>query len=176
MLRMSITRSGIATIGRRGFQEIGRLSIEFAVRHWCDKFLPLHFQNIAYQRYRYQPRDKRTNEYKRDRKPWPFGENTAPAIGEVKPLVFTGRSRERALSSPNITAKAPNYQTYTGVAIIDAPAFNFGAGKRIDMRDEVTRLNPQEAKTLERVFSTKWNQLLIARGVSAPKITTRTAA
>lgn len=176
MMRIEITRSGLAAIGRRGYQEAGRLAIAAAAHHWWSKFLPLHFTNVAYLRYRYAGRDKRTNELKRERRPWPFGEHTAPAIGEVKPLVYSGRSRQLALSRENIHATAPNYQTYRADVIIDAPAFNFGAGKRIDMRDEVTRTNPSELATMERIFGTEWNKQLIRLGAAAPRRTKRTAA
>lgn len=171
MIRIQITKSGLATIGKRGFQDVGRQAIEKSVRYWWEKYLPLHFKNVAHLRYGYAGRDKRTNEMKRQRRPWPFGEDRTPAVGEVAPLVFTGRSRERALSSPNISAKAPNYQKYVGQAIINAPAFNFGKGKRIDMRDEVTRLHPTEASMLEKIFVREWNRLLRLAGLRATRQT-----
>lgn len=176
MMKITITRSGLAAIGKRGFQEVGRAAIHAAGLYWWTKYLPLHFTKAAYLRYRFASRDSRTNKYKRERRSWPFGEHTEPAIGEVKPLVYTGRSREAALRSPNIRAKAPNYQTYRADVIIDAPAFNFGAGKRIDMRDEVTRFTPQEEKTLEKVFAAEWERQLVAKGVASPKRTRRIAA
>jgi len=169
MIRVQITKSGIATIGKRGFQEIGRKAIEASVRYWWEHFLPLHFKNIAYLRYNYSQRDDGYNAMKRARRSW--GKDNPPAIGEVKPLVFGGRSRERALSSPNIKAKAPNYTTYVGQAIINAPAFNFGKGKTIDMRDEVTRLNPTEVPQLERIFTRTWNSLARAAGLRATRQT-----
>lgn len=176
MIRISITRSNLMTVGKRGFQEIGRKAIAAACLHWWAKYLPLHFQDIAYLRYRYAHRDKRTNAMKRERRPWPFGDNLQPAIGEVKPLVFTGRSRDIALSHPNIKAKAPNYQTYYGEVIINARAFNFGVGKRIDTRDEVTRATPQELTTLDDVFTRTFNKEAVAAGARAPKRTRRIAA
>jgi hypothetical protein len=172
MLKITITRSGLAAIGKNGFREVGRLAIEAAAHHWWKVFLPLHFQNVAYRRYNYKSRNRRYEESKLHRRK--FGDLNA--LGEVKPLVFTGRSRERALSAPNITAKAKNFETYRADVVINAPAFNFGVGKRIDMRDEVTRLNPQEIKTLERVFAVEWEKQLKAKGLSAPKRTRRFAA
>jgi hypothetical protein len=176
MMRITITRSGLAAIGRRGFQEVGRNAIAAAGLYWWTKYLPLHFSNVAYLRYRYTTRDRRVEKLKRDRKPWPFGEHTEPAIGEVKPLVWSGRSRETALSHPNINATAKNFQTYRADVVIDARAFNFGAGKRINMRDEVTRTTAQEEKTLENVFAAEWERQLIAKGLQAPKRVRRTAA
>jgi hypothetical protein len=172
MMKITITRSGISAIGKRGFQEVGRLAIEAAASYWFDNYLPLHFQNIAYRRYSYASRSTVYNESKAKRRKY----DDTQALGEVKPLVFTGRSRESALRSPNIKAKAPNYQSYRADVIIDAPAFNFGVGKRIDMRDEVTRFTPQEEKTMEKVFAEVWEKQLIAKGIAAPKRTKRIAA
>lgn len=173
MLRVQITRSGLAAIGKRGFQEAGRAAIQAAAQYWFDNYLKLHFEDIAYRRYRYANRNRKYEESKAHKRKADDGLN---ALGEVKPLVFTGRSRERALSAPNIKAKAPNYQTYRADVVINAPAFNFGIGKRIDMRDEVTRFTPQEEKTMERVFAAEWEKQLIARGAASPRKTRRTAA
>jgi hypothetical protein len=174
MLKIQIERSGLATIGKRGFQVAGRAAIEVTARYWFDNYLPLHFQNIAYRRYRYLRRDNKYNQRKA-RKTAFEGEDGVAAVGEVKPLVFTGRSRERSLSAPKIRAKAPNYQTYRADVIIDAPAFNFGVGKRINMRDEVTRFTPQEEKTMERVFVVEWNKQLKSMGLRAPRVRRRSA-
>lgn len=176
MLRIQITKSGLATIGKRAFQAAGRAAIAAAGLYWWTKYLPLHFQPIAYVRYRFASRDKRTNFYKRERRPWPFGEHTAPAIGEVNPMVFTGYTREKLLSNPNIRAKAPSYDSYRCEVILDARVFNFSAGKRINLRDEITRDTPQEQQTLDGVFTRTWNTKLKAEGLKAPRRTIRIAA
>jgi hypothetical protein len=172
MIRISITKSGLATIGKNGFREIGRQAIETCVRYWWENYLPLHFTPAAHLRYGYA---HRSNKYRKAKLRRAAGADGVRAIGEDKPLVFTGRSRERALLSPNISAKAPNYQNYVGTAIINAPAFNFGAGKRIDMRDEVTRLHPTEAAYLDKLFTRTWNKLLRAAGLRATRQTKQAA-
>lgn len=177
MLKITITKSGIAAIGRRGFQEVGRESIRAAADYWWRKYLPLHFQNIAHLRYRYANRLPSTNRKKKDRLPFLEGVgDQTPAIGEKLPLVFSGRSRERALSHPNIKATAKNAETYNAQVIIDAPAFNFSAGKRINTRDEVTRDTPQENQTLEKIFAKEWDSRLRAKGLTAPRIRKTIAA
>lgn len=168
MIRISITKSGLSTIGKNGFREIGRRSIETCVRYWWEHYLPLHFTPAAHLRYGYPPRG---NNYRKAKIRRAAGSDGVRAIGEDKPLVFTGRSRERALSSPNIKAKAPSFERYVGSAVINAPAFNFGAGKRIDMRDEVTRLNPTEAAYLDKLFTRTWNALARAAGLRATRQT-----
>lgn len=174
-MKITITKSGLAAIGKAGFRDAGRNAIAAAALYWFQKYLPLHFQNIAYIRYRFAARDKRTNKAKLARKPWPFGEHTSPAIGEVLPLVFSGESRRRALSTPNIDAKATSFEKYHADVIIDAPAFNFGAKKRIDMRDEVTRDTPQEQVTLGNIFAAEWDKQLTAAGLAAPTTTKKVA-
>lgn len=181
MFKVEISRSGLSTIGKRGFQEIGKAAIEKAAEYWHATYLKLHFDNIAYRRYGYTSRAKETDRAKVNRYKSSDGER---AIGEVKPLVFTGRSRERALGKKIIRSTAPNYQTYRAEVVIDAPAFNFGKGvtitktmdgtkvrsrKEIDMRDEVKRVTPQEEKTLEKVFAQEWEKQLIAHGLRSPK-------
>jgi hypothetical protein len=176
LIRVEITKSGLAAIGKNGYRESGRSAILAAAEHWWRVFLPLHFENVAYRRYRYKFRDDRTDELKVNRQEWPFGENTDKAIGEDKPLVFTGRSREVATRNRNIRVAAPNFQTYRADVVLNARAFNFGSGKRIDMRDEVTRFTPQEERTMERIFAEDWENQLIRRGQRSPKKTKRIAA
>lgn len=173
MIRISITKSGLATIGKNGFRKIGRQAIETCVRYWWEHYLPLHFTPAAHLRYGYAPRG---NNYRKAKIRKAAGSDGVRAIGEDKPLVFTGRSRERALSSPNIKAKAPSFERYVGSAVINAPAFNFSAGARIDMRAEVTRLHPAEEAKLDDIFTRKWNELLRAAGQRRTNKVTRTAA
>lgn len=169
MIRISITTGGIARIGKNGFRDIGRQAIEASVRYWWEHYLPLHFEQSAHFRYGYLARNSKYNNAKLRRATWQDSEGKA--LGEVKPLVFTGRSRDRALSSPNIRAKAPTFERYEGSAIINAPAFNFGSGKRINMRDEVTRLHPAEASMLDKIFTRAWNKLLRTAGLTATRQT-----
>lgn len=165
MLKIEMTRKGIAAIGKRNLQRIGREAVYEAAEYWWAFYLPLHYKNTAYRRYHFAPRDKRTDQLKRDRKPWPFGEhNDVPALGEVVPHVFSGRSRERALARPNIKARAPNFETFQATVTIDAPAYNFSAGKRIDLRDEVTRSTPQEESRLQQTFAKAFRRGVVSHG------------
>lgn len=173
MLKFTITRSGLAAIGRRGYQAAGRKAIGEAAFYWWEKYLPLHFQMIAYIRYLYKSRTKKYTAKKLRRAE---GSDGVPAIGDPSPLVFTGRSRERALSAPHIVEVAKDYQTYRADVIIDAPAFNLTAGTDHDLRDEVTRFTSQEEVTMGNIFALRYGRELIAQGVAAPKRTRRIAA
>lgn len=167
MIRIKIETRGLLTIGRNGFREIGKEAIRESLVYWSQNYKKLHFENIAYRRYGYKSRNKKYNESKEKRRK--FGDLNA--IGEVKPLVFTGRTRERVLGREKITVKAPNYQTYSASEVLDAPVLNFGSGQRIDMRAELLASNAQEAKTLDDKFTRKWNVLVRQRVLRSPKRT-----
>lgn len=177
MISITLTKTDIATLGRRAFQAIGRKAIAAVLAHWASVFLPLHFKSVAHLRYPdvYQRRDRRTDQLKRERKPWPFGEHTQAAIGEVAPLVFSGRTRERA-RNPKIVTTARNYETYHGEAIMDVPSLNFSAGKRINTRNELLATNDQEWKTLNRIYGESYTAELVAAGLRSPRQTRRIAA
>jgi hypothetical protein len=162
MLTLLFTRTGIATIGRRNLQAYGREAIYESALLWWTRYLPLHYMQTAYLRYGFKHRDNRTNALKAAREPWPFGEhNELPAIGEELPHVFTGRSRERVLSAPSIEARAPNFETFVATVSIDAPAYNFSSGKRIDLRNEITRYTPMEASAMQKVFAKGFNGRIV---------------
>lgn len=176
MIKVEITKSGLAAIGKRGFQAVGREAMYAAALYWFKTYLPLHYKNTAYRRYRYKWRDPRYEKIKENKGEWPFGDNPGKSIGEDLPHVFTGRTRELALAHESIVTKAPNFETYRAEVHIKAPVYNFSKGKRIDLRDEVTRFTPQEEKKLEKIFAEAWEKALKKRGLSAPKTTKRIAA
>jgi hypothetical protein len=172
VIRIQIQKSGLLTIGKNGFREIGREAIHESLVYWSNNYKKLHFENIAYRRYGFKGRNQKYNESKEKRRKFDDGQN---ALGEVKPIVFTGRTRERVLGQANITVKAPNYQTYSASEVLDAPVLNFSKGKRIDLRAELLATNRQEEKTLDDKFTRKWNVLVRQRMLRSPKIT-KTAA
>lgn len=174
MIRIKIEKGGLLTIGRNGFREIGKEAIRESLVYWSQNYKKLHFENIAYRRYGFKGRNRKYNQRKERRVKFE-GEDGVPAIGEVKPMVFTGRTRERVLGREKITVKAPNYQTYSAAEVLDAPVLNFSAGKRINLRDELLATNRQEEKTLDDKFTRRWNALVRQRMLRSPKKTTLAA-
>jgi len=133
---------------------------------WWREYLPIHFSTRARRRYNYRPRDGESGsgrpfkgsyaELKVNR-----GEVAgAVAIGENKPLVFTGRSRERATGQKNIRAVAKSFQEYRAEVVIHTPALNFVDGAR----QELLASTPQEESELERVFAEQWEAELLKLG------------
>lgn len=158
MIRVGITKEGIATIGKRGFRRVGRAAIEAPAMHWWRVFLPLHYKNTSFRRYKYTRRSDKYSDTKLQRESYFFGDDKTKAIGEDLPHVFSGRSRERALSSPNIKARARRFDKYQATVLINAPVYNFSTNKRINLRDEVTRFTPQENSKMGRIFASTWSR------------------
>jgi hypothetical protein len=147
-VRASITIDGVAALKPSQIRAAARVALRAVGETWINRFLPLHFQNIAFARYGYTPRQP----YYRMRKRKRVEIGGVRAIGEDKPLVFSGRSRERAKAA-RVDAKAPSSTRAYADIIIDAPALNFKpTGSTVNMRDEVTRVTQEEQDILSNVF------------------------
>lgn len=177
LLEVRITKTGVAGIGRRELQAVGRKAISDTALLWWRELLPIHFSRRALRLYHYRPRQGDPGSGAKFRGSYAEGKvkrrkqfGKIP-IGENKPYVFTGESRERATSAPNIVAKARNYRTYSADVVINAPALNFVP----DSRDEITRTTPAEVQRLEQQFAESYEADLVARGRTVRK-TKRIAA
>jgi len=171
LITIKITKSGVAGIGRRELQAVGRESIRAAANLWVDKYLPLHFKRSAILRYSYKPR-KHAYRTRKIKKSFTYGPDKRRAIGEDVPLVFTGRTRESATQNNRIEAKASNYKSYYANITMPAPALNFLP----HLRDELTRIHPQEARAMERLFGKEYEKQLNKRGRTNKKTKTYKAA
>jgi hypothetical protein len=156
----SITLDGIAGLKPSAIRAAARVAMQAVGDYWIANYLPLHFQNTAFFRYGYTPRNP--NYRKRKRAGAIIG--GAQAIGEDLPLVFSGRSRERAKNARAVGKSPSSKQAFCDITI-DAPALNFRpTGSRINMREEVTRVNRQEVETLADLFTMRFDQALVAAG------------
>lgn len=156
----SITLDGIAGLKASDIRAAARVGMQAVGDYWIANYLPLHFQNTAFFRYGYTPRNPSYR--KRKRAQAILGH--AQAIGEDLPLVFSGTSRERAKQARAV-GKAPSSKMATADITIDAPALNFRpAGSRINMREEVTRVNNQEVGVLAELFTKRFDQELVRMG------------
>jgi hypothetical protein len=141
-------------------QAAGRVAMRAVGGYWVRTYLPLHFENTAFFRYGYTAR----NPAYRKRKINGGTLGGEQSIGEDRPLVWSGRSRERAKAA-RVEAKAPSGSKAYAEVVIDAPALNFRpVGSRIDMRDEVTRVNQQEISVLSDIFVRAYEKELIRMG------------
>jgi hypothetical protein len=156
----SIELDGIAAMKASDIRAAARVAMQKVGDYWIKTYLPLHFENTAFFRYKYTPRNPRYRKRKLN-----FGEiDGVQAIGEDRPLVWSGRSRERAKAA-RAQGKSPSAKFAYADITIDAPALNFRpTGSRIDMRDEATRVNQQEVNTLGDLFAKEFDKELVTLG------------
>lgn len=102
------------------------------VLQWHKTFLPLHFETFSSSKYGYMQRGRKYNKSKQN------------AFGQAIALVLTGELRDNAKRSIRVsgTAKrARGIMPGTQVA-------NLRSGSGPDLRDEMTRVLPNEQKSL----------------------------
>lgn len=157
LIKIKFTRSGVSGIGRRDLQTIGRNAIEASAKMWVSKFLPLHFKNTAFHRYDYRHRNTKYRKSKIARTTRKDGRR---AIGEDLPLVFSGATRRSALRGSRIEPKATSYRSYHAEITIPARALNFIP----KLREELTMVNAQEYRTLEKEFARAFEHELNKKG------------
>lgn len=147
-VKASIAIDGLAALKPSQIRAAARVAMQAVGDRWVDRMLPLHFLQTAVARYGYAPRDPIYRRRKR------LGAEIAgvASIKEDKPLVWSGRSRERAREARAV-GKAPSSTKALAEITINAPALNFRyKGSKINMRDEVTRVLPAEAEILAALF------------------------
>ncbi len=129
-------------------RDAARTAMQAVGDEWIAKFQPLHYLQSATTRYGYTPRDPIYRRRKR------LGGEIAgvASIKEDKPLVWSGRSRERSKQA-RTEAKATSSTSAYADVIINAPALNFRyKGSKIDLREEATKVLPAEAEHLAALF------------------------
>lgn len=166
MISIRFTKTGVVGITKAQLREVGRAAIHAAAEYWWKMFLPIHFTKRASKRYGYIARGGEMALYKGSYSWAKLHKKIAggvAAIGEVKPLVWSGRSRASALSTKNITAVAKNFREYQGRVAINAPALNFLASKGMGFV-EVIRTTPDEDAEMAAVFLREFEAQLNTRG------------
>jgi hypothetical protein len=147
-VKASIAIDGVAGLKPSQIRAAARVAMQAVGDRWIKEFLPRHFTQSATARYGYTPRSL---SYRR-RKRYGASINGVQSIKEDRPLVWSGRSRERAKGA-RTEAKAPSSTRAYADVIIDVPALNFRfKGSQINMRDELTRVIPAEAEDLAALF------------------------
>lgn len=177
-MTIRFTRSGVAGIGRRQLQEIGRLAIGAVGLYWWKNYLPIHFTRRALRRYHYRPREGDPGSgrpfkgsYSEAKTKHAENGQKVRAIGENKPYVWSGRSRSQATASPHIVTVAPNYKTYRAEVRIPTNTLNYLRG-RINADEELRRTTPDEDRQHERVFADEYEAQLNLVGRTARMTTT----
>lgn len=126
-----------------------------AGRFWTIKFLPIHFETRAVQRYRYPPRTQAWQKYKRllariGRFEWPRGSgNWHQAESPPKPNVLTGELRRSALTrTTRVRVSKPKGSTRgTFTVIVKVPTPRATNPKHLG---EIVRLSGPEIRILHK--------------------------
>lgn len=167
MARIRIELDGIAAATKTDLRNIQRTTWRFVGLFWHRTYKAIHFTKRAMRRYGYTPRrgdpgsgrrfKGSYQELKLLRKPLFKGSNAGTPIGEVKPLVWSGRSRALAMASRKVEATAKSSGRGRVDIIINAPALNFSGPKgRINMRREMETVTAQEELQMGKVASERF--------------------
>ncbi len=135
-LTATITDAGPYLLSKREMQKIGRDAIEAAGKLWHYKFKRRHFQTEAYSLYHYRKRAAK----------WEIIKARIHPESAGVPLVFSGESRQLAMSQNRVTARAPSFDRYHADVTVSAPKLNFHSS-------EVTRTTADEDAEMEACFA-----------------------
>lgn len=153
---------------RRGMGGAIKAAYEATGLLWQQKFLPKHFETVAYKEYGYEPRAGLRPGDPKGKWFWrSYVGRKIRYLGHNRPLVYSGKSRERALAGRVIATKKE------GRVTIPAPALNRLPGQKarqagrpvrsqIDMRWEVTRISEREKPPMIRAFDKRFIRALRA--------------
>lgn len=169
MAKVRIEIDGFAAATKTDLRNMQRDTWAFTGKYWHRTYKAIKFTRAGARRYKYAPRKGDPGggrpfkgsyqEAKLLRKPF-FSrdagdgfDSTAPLpIGEVKPLVWSGRSRASAKASRKVNATARSSGKGKVDIIINAPALNFKQPKsKTNPRAEVTATIPAEISQMEKI-------------------------
>lgn len=122
---------------KRALPRIMKRGLNRMARKWLRENLRIHFTEEGARRYDYTPRDPKYVRAKRKK------------VGHNRPLVSTGKTRKQALSRSRVRGTSSRVKV-----TINAPGLNRSnrrarGGRKINMRDEVTRLTDREDDLLQ---------------------------
>lgn len=135
------------TLKRATFNRLLKAAWGHTGLHWHQNMLPGHFTAMGARKYDYTPRKGQRSGMSQKEFWRSYTGQKKRKMGHADPLVWSGRSRDEAMR-PDIRP------TSRGVRVVlHAPALNFRhPNSEIDMRDEVTRITPEEVVELTREF------------------------
>jgi len=161
---MSVKITGHAAIPAKQIKPILFKALTAVGFRWRDKWLKVHFKNLATHRYGYTPRQGERGSHRKHR-----GSYTWRKLRDKKhskPLVWSGKSRDDALATTRIRAFGTASNAKVTIAL--PSTFNLrAAGSDIKMHEEVTAVIPSEVKDLETFFVFRFERGLKAAGKSA---------
>lgn len=143
-VRMAITTAR----GKTAFNKAVNQAGEEVARYWIDHYLLKHFDEGAYQRYRYAARTPRWNRIKRQEAWWYKGQLWY-LQHPPRPLVFTGEMERHVMRRMHVLP-------------IEAKAGAYGGrwNARVKVKISIPHaLNPKNKGELKRVNPSEWRYL-----------------
>lgn len=140
-------------ISRREYQDMVRTALHAMGIHWHSHFLAKHFTFAGGMEYGYT---KRTAEYEKRK---------ARTKGHRQPLVWSGRSKERATSLREVRATFRKAEI-----VLHAPALNFrNRHSQVNMIEEIRAVSDAEVAELEReavtAMDSRLNEITYEKGM-----------
>ncbi len=148
LLRLEIDPEKFRKFGlrKRDVQRASKAALEAMASKWWHDYLPLHFDETAYGRYRYSRRKGQamTGEGPRYRRTYVARKRRL--YKHNRPLVWSGEGMRLAIGLLRLRGSSKEAR------VILPSKFNYKHPKsRISMRDEITRIIPSEAQELLQV-------------------------
>lgn len=150
MIIIKVTKTGSTPdVSKREFNRIKKRSYRSVGRFWHNSGMKAeHFTDKGRRKYKYAPR--KGERLPRSSKAFKssYSGRKLRQKGHLLPLVFSGDSRSLALSRRKVVATSKGMR-----AIVNAPGLNRrNPASKIDMRDEMTRVTPDEERTLIKLL------------------------
>jgi len=162
MIVIRVTKTGATPdIAKRAFNNIKKRAYKSVGLFWhASGMKSEHFTDRGRRKHKYTPRKgerlaRSSQAFKKS-----YSGRKLKKYGHLLPLVYSGVSRALALSGRRVTATSKGMR-----AIVSAPGLNRKhPNSKVDMRDEVTRVTPEEERTLVKLMDDR-----ITRGFSRVK-------
>lgn len=175
MIAIRFTKTGVVGIGKNELREVGRAASAAVGLKWVKSFLPIHFTKRGVRLYGMIPRRGNPGSGRRYKGSYAEAKvkrkedsKGVKAIGENKPLVWSGRSRSQALQGNTIRTFAPSFRSFRAEITIPANTLNFVKDADVDLKT----VTPGENTELEKVFASEWEVQLRKRGRTGRKTVT----
>ena len=149
IIRMTGATPGVL---KKEFKPMLREAMQAVLLRWKKRYLPLHFQTEAYERYGYPFRVDQRSEWKKRRVPTEMWQR------QKLPFVETGRTRERALGPATIKGTPKRATLRLGI-----PYYPYGNVK-MEIGDYLQKMTRDEQQDLLRHLRD-----LLMRGISRLK-------
>lgn len=165
---ITIKRRGVAAVGAKERRDALRKSMQFIGERHHERYKMLKFLDSATARYNLIPRAGEPGSGRRFRGSYTHRKlqrrvngQGVRAIGETKPFVWGGGSREQARASRKVRATAASASRGKSEVIVTAQNLNFTPkGGRIKPREEFERIAESERKSQEAEGAKHYSQRL----------------